>query len=149
MTDTFTPTRAELREMQRTRERRARQREAKANRPVRVERERRVVPTPGEATPRAAMTPSRKARIHKLRAGLCMACGFPVEVAGPTVIYDHDIPLELGGADEDHNIGPLHAEPCNKAKTRADQRRIAKAKRQARQGVKKSKGRPLRSRGFQ
>jgi 5-methylcytosine-specific restriction endonuclease McrA len=84
-----------------------------------------------EGTPRKAMTPARKRRIHAQHKGLCTYCGQETEVSGPTVIYDHEIPLELGGADDDSNIGPIHASPCNKIKTAADARQIAKMRRQA------------------
>lgn len=78
---------------------------------------------------RRAMTPARKARIHAMRDGKCWMCGKPVPVAGPDVIYDHKMPLELGGTDDNSNVWPLHREPCDKLKTAADRKRIDKAKR--------------------
>jgi hypothetical protein len=86
---------------------------------------------PAFATPRKAMTPARKRRIHAQHKGLCTYCGQETEVSGPTVVYDHEIPLELGGSDDDGNIGPIHASPCNKIKTAADAKQIAKMRRQS------------------
>lgn len=84
---------------------------------------------PVEATPRAAMTLARKKRIHALVGGQCRWCGLPVEVSGPGVVYDHRIPLTLGGEDTDDNIRPLHARPCDAAKTALDRKVIAKVAR--------------------
>ncbi len=78
---------------------------------------------------RRAMTPARKARIHAMRDGKCWMCRKPVPVSGPDVIYDHKMPLELGGTDDNSNVWPLHREPCDKLKTAADRKRIDKAKR--------------------
>lgn len=78
---------------------------------------------------RRAMTPARKARIHAMRDGKCWMCGKPVAVSGPDVIYDHKMPLELGGTDDNSNVWPLHRTPCDKLKTAADRKRIDKAKR--------------------
>lgn len=78
---------------------------------------------------RKAMTPARKRRIWEAHMRLCMQCGQPVAERGPTVIYDHEIPLDLGGSDDDGNIGPIHANPCNKVKTAADMKAIAKMRR--------------------
>lgn len=103
---------------------------------------------PGKPTKRRKMTMQRKQRIHTQRDGLCAWCNQPVEMFGPTVIYDHYEPLALMGADEDHNIRPLHASPCDKIKTAFDKRRIAKAKRQARHGKPKPNRRPIPSRAF-
>lgn len=84
---------------------------------------------PVEIENRRAMTTARKARIHTLRDGKCWMCGFAVEVSGPTVIYDHRVPLELGGTDDNSNLWPLHRSPCDRIKTAADRKRIDKAKR--------------------
>ncbi len=83
------------------------------------------------STPRKAMTPARKRRIHAQHNGLCTYCGQETEIMGPTVVYDHEIPLELGGADDDSNIGPIHKSPCDRIKTAADAHQIAKMRRQA------------------
>jgi len=115
---------------------------------------------PVEIENRRAMTPARKARIHAMRDGKCWMCGKPVEVSGPGVVYDHKMPLELGGTDDNSNVWPLHRLPCDKLKTAADRKRIDKAKRLDRkfraplpEGSIQSRPfpkstRPLESRGF-
>ena len=80
---------------------------------------------------RRAMTPSRKARIWEAWQGRCWFCRMPVDREGPGVVYDHVNPLWLAGSDADEDIGPIHSDPCNKVKTKADAKRIAKTKRQA------------------
>lgn len=83
-----------------------------------------------EATPRAAMTPARKRRIHLLADGLCgCGCGQPVPLSGPGVVYDHTQPLEEGGADDWPNLRPVRKD-CDRPKTSQDLRRIAKGRRQ-------------------
>ena len=79
---------------------------------------------------RSSMTPARKQRIWTAREGKCWMCGQPVPVEGPEVRYDHKLPLELGGSDDDENIWPLHREPCDRIKTAADRQRIDKTRRQ-------------------
>ena len=94
----------------------------------------RVVPPAGEPVDlaeRAAMTPARKARIWNARKGKCWFCGQPVPESGPDVRYDHKLPLDLGGTDDDENIWPIHREPCDRIKTAADAQRIAKHRRQS------------------
>lgn len=81
-------------------------------------------------TPRRAMTLSRKKAIHARCEGLCgCGCGKTVPLTGPGVVYDHRIALDLGGPDEDWNVVPLIADPCNKAKTKLDAKLIAKSRR--------------------
>lgn len=83
-----------------------------------------------EPEDRRAMTPARKRRIHEARKGKCWMCGQDVPVDGPEVRYDHRVPLELGGSDDDANLWPLHREPCDRLKTAADLTRISKMRRQ-------------------
>lgn len=103
-----------------------------------------------EIDDRRAMTPARKRRIHEAWGGKCTFCRLPVEVDGPGVVYDHVTPLWLKGSDADEDIGPIHAEPCNKLKTAADLKRIAKTKRQRAKdrGEMPETRTKLRSRGF-
>ena len=100
------------------------------------------------ATPRKTMTPGRKKRCWTLAEGLCAWCKKPVEQFGPTVIYDHRVPLALGGADSDENIRPLHVRPCNALKTHFDIRSIRKAQRIAKKLAEERKPSRLKSRGF-
>jgi hypothetical protein len=57
----------------------------------------------------------------------CFACGQPVE----DVEFDHVIPLGLGGLNNIDNWAAL-CPRCHRIKTKADLKRIAKAKRQRR-----------------
>lgn len=79
---------------------------------------------------RGSMTTARKRRLWEAAKQKCWMCGQPVPMEGPDVRYDHKTPLELGGADEDWNIFPLHRDPCDRLKTAADAQRIAKMRRQ-------------------
>lgn len=82
------------------------------------------------AAKRRPMTKARKRRIWEARGGVCVHCEEPVEMYGPTVRYDHELALELGGSDEDHNIAPIHRSPCDEIKTAQDATRIAEMRRQ-------------------
>lgn len=83
---------------------------------------------PVESTPRAYMSPQRRDRIFAAAGGICAWCRLPI-VNGEAWIADHRIALALGGSEDDANLEPLHATPCNKLKTAADITAIAKAKR--------------------
>lgn len=71
------------------------------------------------------MTPARRARIVARDGEVCarLDCGCTVGLQ-----VDHVIALELTGADEDHNL-QLLCIPHHKAKTRFDQKMIARARR--------------------
>ena len=62
------------------------------------------------------------------QSGICPLCDG--ELSG-AIEWDHVIPLGLGGADEIENIQAVHAVCHLHLKTKADVKRIAKAKRQA------------------
>lgn len=97
-------------------------------------------------TVRLSMSPARKARILALYDGRCAKCGGP----GPFV-FDHVLPLWMGGADENFNIEPICEMICNKVKTSGDQTDIAKVKRIIRKAdpsTRPKSKRPLRGRGF-
>lgn len=84
-----------------------------------------IVREPVNATPRKAMTKSRRARIIAKFNGKCASPGCYVV---DSLEIDHTLPLELGGADEDHNLRPL----CtyhHRMKTKLDVAMIAKARR--------------------
>ena len=55
---------------------------------------------------------ARRARIMYAHRGVCHVCHLP----GADQI-DHITPLAWGGADDESNLAPIHAEPCHKAKT--------------------------------
>jgi len=97
---------------------------------------------------RGAMTPARKARIWRREKGVCWMCGQPVAEFGPDVVYDHKLPLDLGGTDHNDNIFPLHTKPCNVLKTKADAARIVKARRIRKKAAKPKAPGSIKSRGF-
>lgn len=81
---------------------------------------------------RRAMTPARMKRIWEREGGVCWFCTKPVPMRGQGVVtYDHRIPFEIIQHDEDWNIYPIHRDPCDRIKTKADQARIAKVRRQS------------------
>ena len=81
---------------------------------------------------RGAMTPARMKRIWEREKGVCWFCTQPVPMRGQGVVtYDHRVPFEIIQHDEDWNIYPIHRDPCDKLKTKADQARIAKVRRQS------------------
>ena len=80
---------------------------------------------PLEATQRKSMTPAKRRAVIE-RAGVC--CEHPGCTMSQSLEIDHIIPLELGGADHPDNCQAL----CywhHKEKTKADIKRIAKARR--------------------
>lgn len=82
------------------------------------------------AAKRGSMTKARKRRLWEACQGLCIQCGDVVAMYGPSVRYDHEIALELGGSDDDSNIGPIHRSPCDLIKTASDAKKIAELRRQ-------------------
>lgn len=77
------------------------------------------------ATPRKSMTKTRRERALARFNGKCASPGCS---RVDSLEIDHTVPLELGGADEDHNLRPL----CtyhHKLKTKLDVAMIAKARR--------------------
>lgn len=61
---------------------------------------------------------ARRKRILERYLYCCHVCGR----TGADQV-DHRIPLSEGGADEDWNLAPIHAEPCHRLKTQAEARR--------------------------
>lgn len=102
------------------------------------------------ATPRRAMTEARKRRIWEREKGKCWMCGKVTEMLGPSVRYDHRIPIELSGSEDDSNVFPLHREPCDRIKTKADANKIAKMRRlRKKENPETRKPSTLRGRPFQ
>ena len=81
---------------------------------------------PVPATERRPMTTKRKleAMVAHTR---CFLCGEKLTTLEDTE-FDHILPLELSGADEPHNIAPVHS-ACHRHKTKTDVKAIAKSKR--------------------
>lgn len=79
-----------------------------------------------DGTPRKAMTPARRKRILSAHDNRCAHDGCE---SADRLEIDHDIPLALGGSEEEGNLIVL-CYAHHKEKTRSDLWRIAKAKRQ-------------------
>lgn len=104
-----------------------------------------------KAPPRPSMSKARRARIFETWGGACYLCGVKIAVGEPWEA-EHVIPWALGHDDSDGNLRPAHkGGECHGAKTRADVKQIAKAKRQARETGAQRIGKVKRliaSRGF-
>lgn len=88
--------------------------------------------------------------IFKRWDGVCHLCGGKISV-GDAWEVSHDIPLEMGGADEGDNLKPAHRK-CHRAHTsEVDAPQIAQAKRReaAHIGARAESKNPIRSRGFE
>jgi len=79
-----------------------------------------------DGTPRKAMTPARRKRLLALNDNRCQHEGCE---RTDRLELDHDVPLALGGSEDDGNMIALCYDH-HKEKTREDIARIAKAKRQ-------------------
>lgn len=100
-------------------------------------------------TKRRRISTRERVAIFTRNDGLCHLCGGAITV-GQAWEVSHDIPLELGGADEGDNLKPAH-KTCHRDHTaKVDQPNIGRAKRReaAHIGAKVSNGQPLKSRGF-
>lgn len=78
---------------------------------------------------RPSMSKARRARIWERDGGLCYLCGVNVAL-GEAWDVEHRIAWGLSFDDSDGNLAVAHKAGCHAAKTKADVRRIAKAKRQ-------------------
>lgn len=90
---------------------------------------------------RRRMTPKRRAEIFAAHDGLCHICEGKIDGAREGWEVEHVIPLEISRDDSDANLAPAHT-TCHRAKTKADARDIAKARRvnQKHHGARKKKG---------
>ena len=79
-------------------------------------------------TARQKVTKSRALRIWEQRNGICVNCNDPIDAVREDWFIEHLIALELGGTNEDKNLGPAHTR-CKKDKDAADHKAAAKAKR--------------------
>jgi 5-methylcytosine-specific restriction protein A len=61
----------------------------------------------------------RNRRVMRRHGGSCHVCGEP----GADQV-DHVVPLARGGADEEHNLRPIHATPCHRYKTASESRGV-------------------------
>lgn len=99
-------------------------------------------------TKRGPMGRARKIRIFEAAGGICAWCQTLIQWPGEATVFDHRIPLALGGADDDDNIRPLHARPCDAQKTAFDVQAISKAKRIQKKLKAERKATRIKSRGF-
>lgn len=80
---------------------------------------------------RKRISTRERARLFALHNGICHLCGAKIDGTRERWEISHEIPLELGGADDDENRMPAHAK-CHRAHTsEVDIPQIAKAKRVA------------------
>lgn len=99
------------------------------------------------ATDRTSMTRARRRRVFAGCDGRC-ECGADLAVTGYEV--DHQLPLALGGPEDDGNLRAL-CPPCHRLKTAADQTRISKTKRMRKLRLdvpREPSKHPLKGRGF-
>lgn len=88
---------------------------------------------------RRHLSPKERLRLFQLHDGICHLCEGKIQV-GQAWDISHDIPLELGGADDDdNNSKPAHRKCHRDHTSKVDVPNIAKAKRRERKhyGVKK------------
>ena len=93
---------------------------------------------------RKPLTRRQRIALWDRHGGRCVVCLFPIP-AGEPFVDEHVIPIALGGSNDDANRGPAHIQ-CAKAKTKLDQKMIARASKQRARhlGIKrKTKGRPM------
>jgi 5-methylcytosine-specific restriction endonuclease McrA len=77
---------------------------------------------------RQRLTASRKLRIWERNRGICCLCGQTIDGVREEWFIEHKRALELGGTNDDENLGPAHR-VCKPEKDADDHRRAAKAKR--------------------
>lgn len=126
---------------------------AKASRP-RMDAGPKLEPTPGENTKRKRLTRAERDLILTRQNNLCDKCHETLiwSMIGDTAVFgpmidEHILPLELKGSNDLSNRA-LYCVPCAKEKTKADLKRIAKAKRQADMMAPREPKRRWASRGF-
>ncbi len=83
-------------------------------------------------TKRRRMTPTRALKAWENTGGVCVTCDLRIDGTKEDWFVEHIRALELGGADDDQNIGPAHLERCKATKDADDHSRTAKAKRNKR-----------------
>lgn len=100
-------------------------------------------------TKRRHISTTERLAILERENRICHLCGQPIK---PTDAWDvsHEVPLELGGADEGTNLKAAHR-PCHRQHTATiDAERISRAQRQEARhvGAKAPAKQPIRSAGF-
>lgn len=84
-----------------------------------------------KAPPRPSMSKARRLRIWERDRGVCYMCEEKVQ-AGERWSIEHKRPWAESFDDSDENLGVVHEDrpDCHPSKTKADVKRIAKAKAQ-------------------
>lgn len=95
-------------------------------------------------TARRSLSAKERLRLFTLHSGICHLCEGRIDGAREAWEVEHEIPLAMGGADDDKNRKPAHVK-CHGPKTAIDLGNIAKAKRrEARHaGAKAPSKRPM------
>lgn len=99
-------------------------------------------------TTRLRMTDTRALKAWENTKGFCVTCGLKIDGAKQRWFVEHIRALELGGKDEDSNLGPAHFDICKAVKDADDHARAAKAKRNKRAELGIRQPSRLQSRGF-
>lgn len=94
-------------------------------------------------THRKRLTPRQRLKVWERDGGICCLCHAPIDGVREKWIVEHIVALELGGLDEEANMGVAHLK-CADEKTNGsdgDHARAAKAKRAKRRhiGISESK----------
>ena len=105
-------------------------------------------PQPVEIHRRRYMTSAEKVRRWEELGRCCTVCRLPCDPHGHTVIWDHRIPLAIGGTNDLENLECNHRIDCAAIKTARDIEAIARAKRRERKHAEPSAPGKIRSRGF-
>lgn len=98
-------------------------------------------------TPRKRFSPRKRLQIWEASCGICVICGGKIDGARERWIVEHILALELGGTNDDDNLGPAH-ECCRREKDKDDHHRAAQAKRAKQRHLGIRKPSTLKSRGF-
>lgn len=80
-------------------------------------------------TRRRPLSGRRRLQAWERTGGICVVCDWHIDGVRERWIVEHIRARELGGADDNANMGPAH-EACGREKTRDDHARTARAKRQ-------------------
>lgn len=99
-------------------------------------------------TPRKRFTAKFRMAFFAKHNGVCSICNGHIDDKREAWDIEHTNPLAMTGTNDDANLTLVHAK-CHKAKTKADVRNIAKAKRREAKniGAVKPKGQ-IANRGF-
>jgi hypothetical protein len=92
-------------------------------------------------TRRRRMTQTRALQAWERHKGICVLCNVLIDGVRDDWFIEHIRALELGGKDEDENLGPAHY-ACKPGKDAADHSAAAQAKRQSPSATKRKLATP-------